>query len=592
MRRIGAWFGLTFFAVVAPVAFLFAAFAPGIAEAAGCEPTISGVDYELTASGNVTMSINGACFGTAAPFAGEDRNFLRISNATANWNGCWTEDPGTDTVTCDVREWSDKSIRFNGFTGAYGPGQYLVHPGDVVVVQVWNAQTVIGPAKFTINGAHVGSSTLGVVHNEHQSSIARALASPTHAFSDVSSDIVNGVIAVGAVLFITFPANLFNQTFEENYADIRAWWRRRLGWLLRAKKTETNAAEAEAEAEAVKPRAFAVVIIGGAVLGGLLDPEFGFNLRSVLTVVALALAICVGIAVPALVTQAYYRSRHASARLQVRALPAGLAIAAACVFISRVSGFQPGYLYGVVAGVVLGRALARREQAHVIILTTLAVIGVSVLAWIAWAGLNGSAEDANANDMLVLFDDALAAIFVAGLVGSVIGMLPLRFLPGHVLKSWSIRAWAAVFGVSMFGLIQVMLRPNATEEGPSHTPLVTTLVLFTLFAAGTVAFRWHFIRKQLRAAGQPALTWQQALVRMAGEARSGSAQIAATTDGVSFVDVTDEPVVDLTEAEAEVNVPAQRAPRTRKPVAAVGAGATTTRQPRKTTERKPQDPGS
>jgi len=587
MRRIGAWFGLTFLAVVAPVAFVVAAFAPGVAEAAGCAPAISAVGYELTGSGNFQMSIHGTCFGSAAPYAGEDRNFVRISDTTANWNGCWTEDPGTDTVTCDVREWSDTAISFNGFSGAYGPGQFVVRQGDTLVVQVWNAQTVIGPAKFTINGAQVGASTLGAAHsahNAHQSSIARTLASPTHAFSDVSSDIVNGAIAVGAVLFITFPANLFNQTFEENYADIRAWWRRRFARLFGARKAETETTEVKS----VRPRAFAAVVVGGALLGGLLDPGFGFNLRSVLTVVALALAICIGIAVPVLVTQAYYRARHTSARLQIRALPAGLAIAAACVFVSRVSGFQPGYLYGIVAGVVLGRTLARREQAHLIILTTLAVIGVSVLAWIAWAGLNGSAEDANANDMLVLLDDALAAVFVAGLVGSVIGMLPLRFLPGHVLKSWSLRAWVAVFVVSMFGLVQVMLRPNATDEGPSHTPLVTTLVLFALFAAATVAFRWHFIAKQRRAAGEPALSWQQALVRMAGEARNGPAQIAATTDGVSFVDVTepavdvtDEPVVDLT--DAEVKVPAQRTPRPRKTAA---AAATTKRAPRKTTSTK------
>ncbi|MDQ1700592.1 MAG: hypothetical protein QOG34_2455 [Frankiaceae bacterium] len=574
MRRFVAWFGLTFLALVAPVAIAVAAFAPGIAEAAGCQPSISAVQYELTSAGNVRMSINGNCFGSAAPYHGEDRKFFRISNETAanSWNGCWTEDPGTDTVTCNVSEWNNDRIRFDGFAGAYGPGSYLVHPGDNIVVQVWNAQTNIGPAKYTLH-PNVGS-TLGSAHNAHQSSIAAALASPAHAFSDVSSDVVNATIAVGAVLFITFPANLFNQTFEENYADIRAWWRRRFGRLLRVKKTEPDAETAEkAETGAVQPRSFAAVVVGGALLGGLLDPGFGFNLRSVLTVVALTLAICVGIAVPLLATQAYYRARHMSARLQIRALPAGLAIAAACVFISRVSGFQPGYLYGVVAGVVLGRTLARREQAHLIILNTLAVIGVSVLAWIAWAGLNGSAEDANANDLLVLLDDALAAIFVAGLVGSVIGMLPLRFLPGHSLKSWSTRAWAAVFGVSMFGLIQVMLRPNATADGPSHTPLVTTLVLFALFAGATVVFRWHFIRKQLRAAGQPDLTWQQALRRMAGEARSGPAQLAATTDGVSFVDVTEpvvnlteaeaEPVVDLTDSEPVAPVPPQRAPRKR-----------------------------
>lgn len=594
MRRIGAWFGLTFLGVVGPVAFAVAAFAPGVAEAA-CQPTISSVStQESPYVGTGRMDIAGDCFGQASAFQGEDRSFLRISVLAPGtslpnslWNACWTGDPGTDAVTCDVFEWTDTHIVVTGYAGLYGQSGFSFSAQNDLAIQVWNAQTGAGPSVALIRGGiAVGIPPAAKAsHNDHQSSIARALASPADAFSSISSDVVNATIAVGAVLFITFPANLFNQTFEENYADIRAWWRRRFGWLFGKKNEEANAAE-PAESGPVKPASFAAVVVGGALLGGLLDPEFGFNLRSVLTVVALALAICIGIAVPVLVTQAYYRARHTSARLQIRALPAGLAIAAACVFISRVSGFRPGYLYGIVAGVVLGRTLAKREQARLIAMTTLAVIGVSVLAWIAWAALNGTAEEANANDMVVLLDDALAAVFVAGLVGSVIGMLPLRFLPGHVLKSSSMRLWAAVFGVSLFGLVQVMLRPNATDEGPSHTPLVTTLMLFVLFAAGTVAFRWHFIRKQMRAAGQPDLSWQQALKRIAGEARNGSAQLAATTDGVTFVDVTEPAVVDVTEpavvdlTEAEVKIPAQRAPRPRKTAAAAGSSGTTKRTPR------------
>ena len=35
---------------------------------------------------------------------------------------------------------------------------------------------------------------------------------------------MDAVIAIGLFQFIVFPANLFNSTFEENYADIAAWW--------------------------------------------------------------------------------------------------------------------------------------------------------------------------------------------------------------------------------------------------------------------------------------------------------------------------------------------------------------------------------
>lgn len=579
MRRIGAWFGLAFLGVVVPVALAMAAFAPGVAEAAGCRPAIASITTEANHYlGKGFVDIRGTCFGTASRFIGEDRSYLRISDtgtgdsvANNRWNACWTGDPGTDSITCDVDEWTDTHVRFIGFAGGYGAPGWSVAANDNVAFQIWNAQTGAGPAvAFIRRGIAAPTSS-----NPDLSSIARALASPRDAFSSVSADIVNATIAVGAALFVTFPANLFNQTFEENYADISAWWRRKVRWLRDPAADDAGKAHGKPERN-VRPGSFAAVVLGGALLGGLLDPGFGFNLRSALTVVALALAICVGIGIPVVVAQSFHRLRHLSVRMQVRALPAGLAIAAACVLVSRVSGFRPGYLYGIVAGVVLGRSLSKRERGHLIVLTTLTVIAVSVLAWIAWAGINGSAQKADANDGLVLVDVALAATFVAGLVGSVIGMLPLRFLPGHALKSWNVRVWATVFGVSLFGLIQVMLRPHATSQGPSHAPLVTTLVLFVAFGVGTVQFRWHFIRKQLRAAGEPGLSWQQALVRIAGEAKNGPVQLAATADGVSFIDVT-EPVVDLT--QTEIAVPAQRTPRT-PPVQTSKAKARKTTAPR------------
>jgi hypothetical protein len=68
------------------------------------------------------------------------------------------------------------------------------------------------------------------------------------------------------------------------------------------------------------------------------------------------------------------------------------------------------------------------------------------------------------------------------------------------LKAWHNGAWAATFGISLFILVQVLLRPNATELGPSHAPLITTIVLFALFAGGSLWFRQHFVDKRRRQA--------------------------------------------------------------------------------------------
>ena len=56
------------------------------------------------------------------------------------------------------------------------------------------------------------------------SSIATSIVSPSKAFASVKSDVVDAAITLGLALFLTFPSNVFNSTFEENYADIAAWW--------------------------------------------------------------------------------------------------------------------------------------------------------------------------------------------------------------------------------------------------------------------------------------------------------------------------------------------------------------------------------
>jgi glucan phosphoethanolaminetransferase (alkaline phosphatase superfamily) len=77
----------------------------------------------------------------------------------------------------------------------------------------------------------------------------------------------------------------------------------------------------------------------------------------------------------------------------------------------------------------------------------------------------------------------------------VISLFPLRFLPGHKLHSWHKGAWLATFSLTLFVLVQVLLRPHSSSSGGSHAPLITTLALFVLFGASSVVFRQHFAKK-------------------------------------------------------------------------------------------------
>jgi hypothetical protein len=151
---------------------------------------------------------------------------------------------------------------------------------------------------------------------------------------------------------------------------------------------------------------------------------------------------------------------------------------------------------------VFARELPKHEKGHVVALNTLATLAVALGAWFAWVPVNQTATQAGASFGIVALDNFLAAVFVSGLVGSVISLLPLRFLPGWTLKEWRREAWAATFVIAFLLLVQVMLRPHSSR--PSSTPLVTTIVLFVAFAALSIGLREYFARRRRRVAGVPA----------------------------------------------------------------------------------------
>jgi hypothetical protein len=103
---------------------------------------------------------------------------------------------------------------------------------------------------------------------------------------------------------------------------------------------------------------------------------------------------------------------------------------------------------------------------------------------------------------LVFADDLFASMFVGGLVGVLIGLLPLRFLPGWTLKEWHRGVWAGMFALASLLVVEVLLLSHPRGVRGHHSPLVVTVLLFMLFGGGSVLFRELFARRRRLAAGQ------------------------------------------------------------------------------------------
>lgn len=408
--------------------------------------------------------------------------------------------------------------------------------------------TVSGAVAATV---HVGSQPHGIAvgrlvplaTSSQVASIAGSLPRPSDAFSSGTTVLASAIVAVGGTFFLTFPAHLFNLTLHENYDALRAWWIALPDRLRRKRKATTTKQDGDARAkpgsatatsasdpahetvtaspsepsqaavasppsepshEASRARErvrFVVVVLVGALFGALLDPRFGANARTAESYIAIVAAVVLGTLLPALVTAAYHRAGTGHAPYHLEALPGGLLIAAGCVLVSRVANFQPGYLYGVVAGIAFTRSLAKRQRGQVIALSTLTTLIVAIVAWFAWVPVDRIAEKPGAFAGLAIADDFLGSMFVGGLVGTVIGLVPLEFLPGWALRQWHRGVWAALFALASFGVVDFLLLNHHRQHSSNRSSIVTTVVLFVLFAGGSVVFREHFIRKRRAATG-------------------------------------------------------------------------------------------
>jgi hypothetical protein len=322
------------------------------------------------------------------------------------------------------------------------------------------------------------------------SSLAAALNNPQQAFRTPGLVVVNLVVTALVILFVTFPSALFNHTLSENNAEVTGTLRRleTVVGLARRGRTLTGSVLAGRRREAA---VFVGVLAIGSLINGLLDPRFGLNGTSAISYAATASTLVFGVLTSGLVTLAYRRARKEKTDWYLQALPLGLMVAAACVLISRLTDFQPGYFYGLVCGVAFATHLAKREEGHTAAARALVTMALAVVAWLAWSLVKPVAGP-GASWPLVLLLDFFASVFVGGMVGNVVALLPLRSLLGGTLFAWHRGVWAVVFAIAVFGLVQVLLHPEQGAVHPSQAPLVTAIILFVGFGGSSLAFNRYF----------------------------------------------------------------------------------------------------
>ena len=252
------------------------------------------------------------------------------------------------------------------------------------------------------------------------------------------------------VILIALPSHLINVTLEHGSERAAAWWRR-----MRPTAKPRNSPPAEGVSWAGWPLA-AAGVLAASVISSFVNPAFGFNGSSLRVFLSILVSFLIDAVAGWFVVILLVRRTTPTASAAFRFVPATLIIVVAAVLFSRLTGFQPGIVLGLVAGVVFGAALATAEKAKVALVPLAYSFGVAVLGWIGYSIL-AAVAGAHPEGATLFAKETFSAIAIAGIAALPIALIPLKGLAGYEVFSWNRWIWGASYAIGLFGFFFVLM---------------------------------------------------------------------------------------------------------------------------------------
>ncbi len=267
------------------------------------------------------------------------------------------------------------------------------------------------------------------------------------------------------VILVALPTHLLNSAVEKGHEKLSA----------------------ARDKPATKPFAgwplAAAGVLAASLISSFVDPNFGFNAASPRVFLSILVSFLIDAVLGWFLVIWLVRRSQKDAVATFTFAPATLLIVAAAVVFSRVTGFQPGIVFGLVAGVSFGAVLAAQKAR--VTLTGLAYgFGAAVVGWIGYSLLVAS-ED---NSFVAVFaQETLSAMAIGGIAALPIALIPLRGLAGYEVFSWNRVVWGIAYAIGLFGFFFVLMPMPFSWTG---VPLslgvwITLYLLYALIAVGT-----------------------------------------------------------------------------------------------------------
>lgn len=333
--------------------------------------------------------------------------------------------------------------------------------------------------------------------NRYVPALVNYIGGPDAGPIDAAVVATNLLLTVLVVFFFMLTSEIFNSTMDANRDVVHGWWSRLLsGPLAFLGALTVTGAGLDRLSGSSRIGSIMRVLTVLALLGliyGFLSPDFGLNPQSLVLFISLVIGL-------GFIT---YFSEGSSSRLAksryrasatIKLYGTAVLVAILAVIVSRSIDLQPGLMYGFIASAVIMApiALAKRDDATLVLVPAFGLLVVSLAAWLLLGPVRVAAADGAPAPALV--ETILAIIVIGGLEGLFITLIPLRFLDGATVMRWSRIAWAVVFSTVTFLWWQLLLNQDAAYSAAFEQTNVR-IVLFTLVAfMVTTGGLWGYFR--------------------------------------------------------------------------------------------------
>ncbi len=289
-------------------------------------------------------------------------------------------------------------------------------------------------------------------------SILSALNTPQQTITTLTAPQVT-VTALGTIilaLLMKYPTTLINKSVDTGATRLAQWWRGR-----RAVSDDNAEPGDGAEPATPKERTWtktwwwaSIGVLLAAVVSSFVNPNFGFNPGSARVFVSIAVSFLVNVIAGWALVILLMKRFLPDATHEFQFKPASLLVVAASVLLTRLTGFEPGIIFGAIAGLSFGAITGKAGKARSVLIGAAWAFGLAIAAWIVYGFV---AQYSGTSMPATLLVETLTSLTIGGIVALPLGLLPVRGMGGHAVWQWNKWVWTACYGIGLLAFFLILM---------------------------------------------------------------------------------------------------------------------------------------